>query len=78
MNKAQTWDYSPAPESTDHIQLKDQYDLFINGEFVPSATGKYFDSINPANEENSMFSKKWRKRRIISRTFSNLIKQTNQ
>jgi aldehyde dehydrogenase (NAD+) len=50
MNKAQTWEYSPAPESTDHIQLKDKYDLFINGKFVPSSGGKTFDSINPANE----------------------------
>ena len=51
MNKAQTWEYSPAPESTDHIQLKDKYDLFINGKFVPSLGGKTFDSINPANEK---------------------------
>ena len=50
MNKAQTWEYSPAPESTDHIQLKDKYDLFINGKFVPSSGGKMFNSINPANE----------------------------
>ena len=51
MNKAQTWEYSPAPESTDHIQLKDKYDLFINGKFVPGSGGKTFDSINPANEK---------------------------
>ena len=50
MNKAQTWGYSPAPESTDHIQLKDKYDLFIKGKFVPSSGGKMFNSINPANE----------------------------
>ena len=51
MNKAQTWEYSPAPESTDYIQLKDKYDLFINGKFVPSSGGKTFNSINPANEK---------------------------
>lgn len=51
MNKTQTWEYSPAPESIDHIHLKDQYDLFINGEFVPSTGGKYFKSINPATEK---------------------------
>ena len=50
MNKKQSWAYSPAPESTGHITLKDQYDLFINGEFIPSTGGKYFDSINPATE----------------------------
>ena len=45
------WAYSPAPESTDHIQLKDRYGLFIDGNFTPSKAGKYFDTINPANEE---------------------------
>jgi aldehyde dehydrogenase (NAD+) len=51
MTKKQIWNYSPAPESTDHIQLKDQYDLFINGEFIPAVDGKYFDTINPSNEK---------------------------
>ena len=51
MTKKQILDYSPAPESTDHIQLKDQYDLFINGEFIPAVDGKYFDTINPSNEK---------------------------
>ena len=51
MTKKQIWDYSPAPESTDYIQLKDQYDLFINGEFIPAVDGKYFDTINPSNEK---------------------------
>lgn len=45
------WDYAPAPESTSHIALKDKYDLFINGKFVKPKSNKYFDSINPANEE---------------------------
>lgn len=44
------WAYAPAPESADHIQLKKQYDLFINGKFVAPSSGKYFDSINPAKE----------------------------
>ena len=51
MTKKQIWDYSPAPESTDHIQLKDQYELFINGEFIPAVDRKYFDTINPSNEK---------------------------
>jgi aldehyde dehydrogenase (NAD+) len=45
------WDYAPAPESTDHIQLKKRYGLFINGDFVAPEKGRYFDTINPANEE---------------------------
>ena len=45
------WNYSPALESTSHLKLKKQYDLFINGEFVKPSSGKYFDTINPSNEE---------------------------
>ena len=43
------WEYDPAPETADP-KLKPRYDLFIDGRFVPPASGKYFDSINPANE----------------------------
>ncbi|HHG86617.1 MAG TPA: aldehyde dehydrogenase family protein [Bacteroidetes bacterium] len=46
------WQYSPAPESTNHIQIKDQYDLFIGGKWVKPESGKYFDTINPANEQH--------------------------
>ncbi|MFN4235228.1 MAG: aldehyde dehydrogenase family protein [Bacteroidia bacterium] len=46
-----SWEYAPAPESTDHIRLKDKYDLFIDGKFVKPAKGKYFPTINPANEQ---------------------------
>ena len=46
-----SWKYSEAPESTDHIQLKKQYDLFINGKFVKPVKGKYFDTINPSNDQ---------------------------
>lgn len=46
-----TWDYAPAPESKDHIQLEKQYQLFIDGKFVKPNSKKYFKSINPANEE---------------------------
>ena len=44
------WEYDPAPESADP-KLKPRYELFINGEFVAPKSGKYFDSINPANEQ---------------------------
>ncbi len=43
------WGYDPAPESSDHIRLKPSYDLFIGGKFVKPESGKYFDSVNPAN-----------------------------
>jgi aldehyde dehydrogenase (NAD+) len=43
------WEFDPAPETADP-KLKSRYDLFINGAFVAPKSGKYFDSINPANE----------------------------
>jgi len=43
--------YSPAPEGTSHVSLKERYDLFINGEFEPPASGAYIETINPATEE---------------------------
>ncbi len=45
------WQYSPAPESTDHIKVKKRYELFIGGEFVAPESGKYFATVNPATEE---------------------------
>ena len=43
------WEYDPAPETADP-KLKGRYDLFIDGRFVRPRSGKYFPSINPANE----------------------------
>lgn len=45
------WEYAPSLEGTSHIQLKKKYDLFIGGKWVKPSSGKYFQSINPANEE---------------------------
>lgn len=45
------WQYAPAPESTDHFEVEGQYDLFIGGDFVEPADGRYFETINPATEE---------------------------
>jgi len=44
------WEYDPAPETADP-KLKARYDLFINGQFTAPKGGRYFDSINPANEQ---------------------------
>ncbi len=46
------WQYTPAPESTDHVSIDDQYGLFIGNEFVEPESGRYFDTINPATEEH--------------------------
>jgi aldehyde dehydrogenase (NAD+) len=50
LNFATDWTYAPAPE-TAKVQIAPRYDLFIDGKFVPPAKGKYFDTINPANEK---------------------------
>src|ERR1700733_10721744 len=41
-------DYSPAPESADHIRLRARYGLFIDGDFRDPADGSYVPTINPA------------------------------
>jgi aldehyde dehydrogenase (NAD+) len=45
------WDYAPAPESTDHVRLRDSYGLFIDGDFRDPLEGVRVATINPATEE---------------------------
>lgn len=45
------WDYAPSLESTSHIEIKEKYDLFIDGNFVKPSSGNYFNTINPATNE---------------------------
>ena len=51
INQKSSWNYASAPESTDHIILKKQYDLFINGEFIKPNSNRYFKTVNPATDE---------------------------
>ncbi|MFI7617423.1 aldehyde dehydrogenase family protein [Nonomuraea terrae] len=44
------FEYAPAPESRDVVDLRSSYGLFINGEFV-EGSGKPFKTVNPATEE---------------------------
>ena len=44
-----TWEYAPAPQSSDFVDLKDYYGHYIGGEFVESEES--FETINPATEE---------------------------
>ncbi|MGN9841417.1 aldehyde dehydrogenase family protein [Nonomuraea sp. H19] len=44
------FEYAPAPESRDVVDIKPSYGLFINGEFT-DGSGESFKTINPATEE---------------------------
>lgn len=46
-----SWTYDKAPESTDHIQIKKKYDLYIDGKFTKPVNGKYFNTFNPSNNK---------------------------
>ena len=46
-----TWNYAPAPESTDHFAIAERYGLFIGGEFVAPKSKQHFATINPATEQ---------------------------
>jgi aldehyde dehydrogenase (NAD+) len=45
------WSYAPAPESPDHVRLRDRYGLFIGGRFVEPKSRKWFPSISPSTEQ---------------------------
>lgn len=44
------WAYAPAPESTSHVKLKKQYELFIDGKWVKPIKGQYFPTYSPSSE----------------------------
>ena len=45
------WEYAPAPESREIVTIRREYGLFVDGEFVPPASGEFFTTLNPASEE---------------------------
>jgi aldehyde dehydrogenase (NAD+) len=45
------WEYAPAPESRDIVSIRDEYGLFIGGEFTAPLSGEHFSTVNPASEE---------------------------
>jgi aldehyde dehydrogenase (NAD+) len=45
------WDYAPAPESPDHVRLRDSYGLFVDGDFRDPLDGTRVPTLNPATEE---------------------------
>jgi aldehyde dehydrogenase (NAD+) len=46
-----TWEYAPAPESRDVVELGTSYGLFIEGAFVDPAGDTVLKTVNPATEE---------------------------
>jgi len=46
------WEYAPAPEARDIVELRDRYGLFVGGEEVEPKTGEWFESISPSTEES--------------------------
>lgn len=46
------FEYAPAPESTESVNVKSQYGLFIDGQFQEPSKGKYFETLNPSTGES--------------------------
>jgi aldehyde dehydrogenase (NAD+) len=45
------WEYAPAPEARDIVQIRERYGLFIGGEEVEPRSGQWLESISPSTEE---------------------------
>ncbi|PWN07653.1 aldehyde dehydrogenase family protein [Rhodohalobacter mucosus] len=48
---ASFWEYSDAPQSSDFVELKEEYGHFIDGAFVKPEKGRMMTTVNPANEK---------------------------
>ena len=46
------WEYAPAPEARDIVQIRERYGLFVGGEEVEPRTNEWFPSISPSTEES--------------------------
>jgi len=45
------WDYAPAPEARDIVQVEDRYGIFVGGEWVEPRSGEWYPTIGPSSEE---------------------------
>src|SRR3954468_11815624 len=45
------WEYAPAPEGRDVVQVKSRYGLFIGGKEVAPRGGQWFTTVDPSTEE---------------------------
>ena len=46
------WEYAPAPEARDLVQIRERYGLYIGGEEVEPRAREWFPSISPSTEES--------------------------
>jgi aldehyde dehydrogenase (NAD+) len=46
-----SWDYAPAPQARDMVDIRPSYGLFIGGEFVDPHSDTSFKTVSPASEE---------------------------
>ncbi|MBA3376114.1 MAG: aldehyde dehydrogenase family protein [Actinobacteria bacterium] len=46
------WEYAPAPEARDIVEIRERYGLVIGGEEVEPRSGEWFESISPSTEES--------------------------
>ncbi len=45
------WEYAPAPEARDIVELRPRYGLYVGGEEIEPQSGAWFPSISPSTEE---------------------------
>jgi aldehyde dehydrogenase (NAD+) len=45
------WDYAPAPEAREIVQIEDRYGIFVGGEWLEPHSGEWYSTISPSNEE---------------------------
>ena len=45
------WDYAPAPEARDIVQVEERYGIFVGGEWVEPRSGEWYPTISPSSEE---------------------------
>jgi acyl-CoA reductase-like NAD-dependent aldehyde dehydrogenase len=46
-----SWEYAPAPEARDIVELEERYGIFVGGEWVEPRSGEWYPTISPSSEE---------------------------
>ncbi|MFL5944466.1 MAG: aldehyde dehydrogenase family protein [Gaiellaceae bacterium] len=45
------WDYAPAPESRDIVEVRERYGIFVDGAWLEPRSGEWYTTIDPSSEE---------------------------